>query len=233
MNNIEGNYNNLFNYKIIFSGKRKMTIAFKVIDNVLNIISPKKVPLDFLISLIEKRKNWTIERINRKKDQRNFIQDNKILFLGNEVELKIQENKLLKNGGYCDFINNKLIVNISKNWDENLLKNILVNWYKQECEKIMNDRVLFFANKYNLNYGKINIKEQKSVWGTCNAKNDLTFNWKIMFFKKDVIDYLVVHELVHTIHKNHSVKYWKKVESILPNYKELNEDLKKLNIKVI
>ena len=223
---MEGNYNNLFDYKIVYSKKRKRTIGFKIKDGVLLFTSPQNVAKDFLMSLIDKRKHWTIERIQKRKEKRDFISDNKILFLGNEIELIIKENSLLKSGGYCELLNNKLIVNISKNWTKELLEDIIKNWYRNECKNFIKERVLYYSTKYNLIYGKITIKEQKTVWGTCNSKNDLTFNWKIMMFEPDTVDYLVVHELVHTIHKNHSMEYWKKVKSILPNYKKLNDNLK-------
>ena len=222
---MEGNYNNLFNYKIAYSKKRKKTIGFKIKDGVLLITSPQRVSKSFLIELIEKRKYWAIERIEKNK-KKNLINDDKILFLGKEINVNVEQNGLLKNGGYCELKDNNLFVNISKDYTDTLLENVIKNWYKEKCLQFVKDRVLFFANKHNLSYGKITIKEQKTVWGTCNFKNDLTFNLKLMAFRPEVIDYLVVHELSHTIHKNHSKEYWKMVESILPNYKELNNELK-------
>jgi len=228
---MEGNFNNLFNYKIVYSKNRRMTVGFKVDDNTLIVISPKCVSKEFLMQLIDKRKYWAIERIEKRKNKRNFINNNRILFLGDELELVIKENNLLKNGGYCENLSNdKLLVNISKNYSDDLLMDIVKKWYIDRCQKLMEERTSYYSKKYNMNYGKISIKEQKTVWGTCNFKNNLTFNWKIMMFEPDVVDYLVVHELVHTLHKNHSAEYWKKVESILPNYKMLNNLLKNHNV---
>lgn len=223
---MEGNYNNLFNYKITYSKKRKKTIGFKVENNILNIISPLKVSKKFLLSFLEKKKDWVLNIIKKNKQKRELIKDNKILFLGQDIEIKIIESPLLLNGGFCELKNNELVINISKNWQNELLKNIIINWYKKESYNIILQRVDFYAKKFNFQYGTITIREQKTVWGSCNAKNNLSFNWKAIFFANDVIDYLVVHELVHTIHKNHSKKYWKAVENILPNYKELNKKLK-------
>lgn len=222
---MEGNYQNLFNYKIDYSKKRKRTVAFKVEDGILHVISPIKVSISFLMGLIEKRKFWTLERLNKKK-KRPLIENNRILFLGNEIELNINENKLLKDGGYCDFNNNQLTVNISQNWNKSILEEIIKSWYINECLNLITQRVKFYAETYNFHYGKIAIREQKTVWGTCNCQNNLSFNWKIITFNQNVIDYLVVHELVHTIHKNHSREYWQTVEKIIPDYRELNRQLK-------
>ena len=223
---MENNYANLFKYKITYSKNRKKTIAFKVRDDVLNIISPKGISENFLMKLIEKRKFWTIERINAKKERRKLIENNKILLLGKELDIDIKENLLLKNGGFCEYSNDKLIVNISKSYSEEILENIIKSWYKTKCLSLIKERVEFYSNAYNFKYNKITIKEQKTVWGTCNSNNDLTFNWKVIFFDINVVDYLVIHELTHTIYKNHSKDYWEKVKSIIPNYKELNGKLK-------
>lgn len=223
---MEGNYNNLFNYKITYSKKRKKTIGFRVEENTLNIISPPRISKSFLLSFLEKKKDWVLNRIRKLKTKKELINDNKILFLGKTVEIKIVESPLLINGGFCELIDNKLIANISKNWENELLKNIIIEWYKKESYNIIFERVGFYARNFNFQYGTITIREQKTVWGSCNAKNNLSFNWKVVLFDVDIIDYLVVHELVHTIHKNHSKKYWKAVENIIPNYKELDRKLK-------
>lgn len=223
---MEGNYNNLFNYKITYSKNRKRTIGFRITGDTLTIMSPLRVSQKFLLGLIEKRKQWTIERLEKRKARRQLIQNNKILFLGKEIELIVNDSELLKDGGFCELNNDKLLINIAKNWTNKLLQEIIEEWYKKECLKVLTNRVQYFAKQYNFNYGTVAIREQKTVWGTCNYKNDLSFNWKAIFFEEAVIDYLVVHELSHTIHKNHSKDFWKKVESILYNYKELNKKLK-------
>lgn len=225
---MEENFNGLFNYKIIYSKNRRKTIGFKVTNNTLIIKTPKNISKDFLLNLIEKRKNWTIERINIKNNKKELIDNNKILFMGKEIEISINKNSLLNNGGYCEFSSDKLLVYISSNYNEEMLNHIIKKWYKDQCSKTMSERVKEFSIKYNLMYKTITIKEQKTVWGTCNINNDLTFNWKIMFFDLEVIDYLIVHELVHTIHKNHSKNYWDAVERIIPNHKELRNRLKKV-----
>lgn len=227
---MEGNYNNLFNYKILYSNKRKRTIGYKIVDNTMVITSPYGVKSNFLMNLIERKKYWAIERIEKNKKKKDYINQNSIIFLGNEIQINIKESELLFNGGYCELNDNILNITISKNYTQDILRNTIKNWYKKQCLNIIIERVKFYSEKYNLKYSKITIKEQKTVWGTCNYKNDLTFNFKILMFNLNVIDYLVVHELSHTIYRNHSQQYWNMVEKILPNYKELDSMLKNYKI---
>ena len=222
---IKGNYNNLLNYKIVYSNTRKKTLLFKIQDNTLLIYAPKKVSNDFIMTLIRKRLGWALNKI-QKENNSALIQDNIIKFLGNKINLEIYYSNLLsKNGGYCELKDNILHTHISIN-NKDSLNDVIIDWYKKEAKRILIDRVKYYAENYNLKYNKITIKKKKTVWGTCNSKNDLTFNWKIIMFNLDIVDYIVVHELSHSIHKNHSKSFWNLVESILPNYKELRKKLK-------
>ena len=104
---------------------------------------------------------------------------------------------------------------------------------KAEIEKLKNDakiyipqRVDFFADIMNLSYGKITIRLQKTRWGSCSSKGNLNFNCLLMMMPKEVIDYVVVHELCHLKEMNHSKNFWKCVEDVLPDYKERRKYLK-------
>lgn len=67
---------------------------------------------------------------------------------------------------------------------------------------------------------RICIKDQKSRWGSCSSKRNLNFNWRIIMAPPEVADYVVVHEMCHLRHLNHSPEFWKEVAGILPDYKE-------------
>lgn len=99
--------------------------------------------------------------------------------------------------------------------------------YKQKARKFLIERVEYYSNRYKFKYKKIRLSSARYRWGSCSAKNNLNFNWKIIFAPKNVIDYLVVHELVHTKHKNHQKVFWKSVEAIYPEFRESRKWLKK------
>lgn len=93
-------------------------------------------------------------------------------------------------------------------------------WYRGQAREVLNERVNLYASHYDFRYEKIRITSARSRWGSCSANGSLNFSWRLMMTPLETIDYVVVHELVHTIIHNHSKRFWKKVERILPNYKE-------------
>lgn len=86
-------------------------------------------------------------------------------------------------------------------------------------------RVEFFNSLYNFRYEKISIRNQTSLWGSCTRAGNLQFNFKLSYLPQPTIDYVVVHELCHLKEHNHGVRFWKLVESTIPDYKAIRRSL--------
>lgn len=87
-------------------------------------------------------------------------------------------------------------------------------------------KVQEYAAILGVSYGRITIRNQKSRWGSCSAKGNLNFNCLLVKVPEDVRDYVIVHELCHRMEMNHSKKFWKLVENVLPDYRERRKWLK-------
>jgi predicted metal-dependent hydrolase len=98
--------------------------------------------------------------------------------------------------------------------------------YKEHAYNIALDRIKHFNKVYKFKFNKINIKNQKTRWGSCSRKGNLNFNYKIAILPTYVSDYVIVHELCHLGEFNHSQKFWRLVEKGIPNYLEIRNILK-------
>lgn len=87
-------------------------------------------------------------------------------------------------------------------------------------------RVAYYAQKMQVTYGRITIRNQKTRWGSCSRKGNLNFNCLLMLTPPEVVDYVVVHELCHRKEMNHSARFWAEVEKVLPDYRMHREWLK-------
>ena len=97
---------------------------------------------------------------------------------------------------------------------------------EEELDKLYDDakedipkRVRYYARLMKVDYGRITIRCQKTRWGSCSSKGNLNFNCLLVLAPSDIIDYVVIHELAHRKCMNHSVDFWKTVESVMPDYK--------------
>ena len=90
----------------------------------------------------------------------------------------------------------------------------------QKAMEVLPERTAYFSKKIGVSYGGITIRNQKTRWGSCSSKGNLNFNCLLMLTPPEIQDYVVVHELCHRKEMNHSDRFWKEVEKILPDYKE-------------
>ena len=110
---------------------------------------------------------------------------------------------------------------------QNTLKEAYFKAIKIEAKNYLPQRLEFLAKKYNFKYGSVALRNQKTRFGSCSFQNNINLNINLMKYDFDVIDYVLIHELVHTRIKNHSEKFWNEVEKYCPNYKDLRKKLKK------
>ncbi|WP_333791945.1 SprT family zinc-dependent metalloprotease [Muricomes intestini] len=87
-------------------------------------------------------------------------------------------------------------------------------------------RVQYYGKIMGVTWGRITIRNQKTRWGSCSAKGNLNFNYQLFYLQPELLDYVVVHELAHRRHMNHSPEFWREVECYYPNYKECRKRLK-------
>ncbi len=126
-------------------------------------------------------------------------------------------------------------VNKNKKWIEKrikIYKNRKTFWEKEikslkiKAKKYIPNRVEEIARDFWLRYNKIKITSAKTRWGSCTSKRNLNFTYRLILTPKDVIDYVIIHELAHLKHMNHSESFWKKVWEMMPNYKKYEKWLK-------
>ncbi len=101
------------------------------------------------------------------------------------------------------------------------------HWYRTQAKQILTERVRLYAGQYGFQYRKIGITSARTRWGSCSADGSLNFSWRLVMAPAEVVDYVVVHELAHTVFHNHSRRFWKRVEKIMPDYKERRKWLRK------
>ena len=109
--------------------------------------------------------------------------------------------------------------------EEEELNKRLKKFYISSCKKIVGERIKIYQQQLRVKPKNIEVVESNKQWGSCNSKKEITFNYRLIMAPVEIIDYVVVHELCHLFHMNHDRSFWRRVGSVLPDYKKRQEFL--------
>ena len=210
---------NMLPDQIIKSNRKTLSISIN--ENAELIVrAPNRISDQKIQDFINEKENWITKNqsVIKARAEDTAKDKNMLLYLGTLFPLKTDNDakKISFNGEeFLAGLQNKEKTNKS-----------LKTWYKNKFKEVAVPRLFYFAEKHNLQVNQVRIKEQKTLWGSCSSRNNINLNFLLIMAPLKVIDYVIIHELAHTIHKNHSVNFWNAVEEIMPNYKEAKRWLK-------
>ena len=189
-------------YQLVKSNKKNLSLQIK--DGCLIARSPIRMSVKNIEDFINKKQNWITKHLIPAPKQ-EFNNGDDFFYLGQKYPLIWQDCDLYFDG---------------KNFIGNGDKNSFIEFYKTEFKKIILQRLPLLAKQHNFKYNQVRVKTQKTRWGSCSAKNNLNFNGLLAGAPLQTIDSVIIHELCHTIHKNHGADFWNLVYEIMPDYKK-------------
>ena len=220
-----------FDYKVIKTERRK-TASISVKDSIVLVTVSRTLSKDKVHEIVRKKKKWIQDKLNYYAQTQNlsktkeYVSGEGFAYLGRNYRLKVLNGKLKE----VQFKNGKLVVHIPKEYSkrkkENTVKKFLEEWYQERALVKLQEKTKRLARKVGVEPKLVTIKSYKGRWGSCNSKQELFFNWNIIIAPNQIVDYVVVHELVHIIHHDHGKAYWKRLKSVCPDYEECKEWLK-------
>ena len=202
--------------------KPKLKHSYISVNHDLKVIlKTPKVSKFFIESLLLDKEQWIrkqLLKLSLNPQQRVNLED-EILLFGEIFSIDIEDAKYLR--AKLNRLRKYSRVNILKCYDD---------FYKQFSLEYLIPRVEYFANKMDLKFSAIKFRKMKSRWGSCSNKRVITFNSELVKVKKELIDYVIVHELAHLIHMNHSKNFHSVVENYLPSSRVLRKELKDISL---
>ena len=100
------------------------------------------------------------------------------------------------------------------------LRTVLKDWFIREAETLLTNRTQHFADCLGVEPSKIQLRQYRAMWGRCNSRHEIAYDWRIIMAPDSVVDYLVIHELCHLAHFDHSPHFWRLVRSLQPTYQK-------------
>jgi predicted metal-dependent hydrolase len=200
----------------ILQKKEVKHARIRVSENLsVRVLVPESFSNSDIQSLIRKKKKW--------------IDKNLIAFSKRKDTIKLHYNQLLLFGNRYNYfftthLHNKIVINHSSKTIQSktdlLDKSEQLKWYKRFAKQYITERLVELAKKHRFRFNKVFIRDQRTKWGNCSTEKNLSFNWRLIKTPQFVIDYLIIHELVHTRTMNHHQKFWTELKSLYPECRE-------------
>ncbi len=225
MNVIQGNG---FVADIIRSSRRK-TAAIKIRHGKVSVIVPDGLSMATIESLLANKNRWIKEKLVIQNEiiaikPKEFVSGEVFTYLGKNHALKIES------GLYpaIKLHQGELVVSVRNKTADNSLsiRPMLLKWYKQQAKSKLIEKTGHYAKIIGVKPSSVTIKSFKSRWGSCTITGSIYYNWKLVIAPERIIDYVVIHELCHILHHNHSPAFWQAVARYCHDYTECRTWLK-------
>ena len=214
-------------FLLIRSKRRTMTITIDEKAQI-KVSVPFHLPTPRINQFIKEKAAWILRKVEEIKkrladlEQKAFVHNQEFLFLGRKYKLDIIEDHVSPStihfNGQTWLI--KIASSLNTHQKEVVIKKKLMNWYRNQAKEILGGRLLHFARLMQVEPQKISIRTQRRIWGSCHPhKQAIYLNWQIVMAPLEVIDYVIVHELAHLTHANHSKRFWQRVQKFMPDFK--------------
>ncbi len=196
-------------------------------DGSVEVRGPRLMPDSFVREFVLSKAEWIIQKRQEvaehqsKKRTHTYQSGDVFLYLGEEYVLSIQ----VAGRRRVELTGDKLVV-YTTSFEPEAVKKQLQSWYRKEAELLIHQRIEHYAQFIPEEIESVSMENRKNRWGSCSSKGELTFNWRLSMAPMDVVDYVVVHEMCHLKHMDHSPNFWKAVGKVLPDYKKRIEWLK-------
>lgn len=202
-----------FAIKVIKSATAKrLTLRIDAKNRIPVLTLPKRCSSSKALDFVESHRDWINNNLARLPISKSFAVDNIVSIIGQNYTIVHQPQS--RRGVYLQ--EDKLMVSGQLEFMHRRVRDFLK---KTALDELYN-RSMAYAQKLNCTLNNVCIKDTKSRWGSCSSNHNINYNWRVIMAPEFVIEYLVIHEVAHLLHQDHSSDFWQCVAELCPDYKE-------------
>jgi len=211
------------------SGTKSATIVVE--RGHVTVRVPSSVPMSRIEKLVQSRTNWIREKLQVQSQivlpkPKEMVTGESFSYLGKNYRLKLTQGEnsevKLKNG-YLTLQCEKNMTTVQR---ENFVRHSLQAWYQSRALGKLKEKVSRYEKVLGVKSKSVSVYDFKTRWGSCSVSGDIRFNWRIIMAPNAIVDYVVVHELSHLVHHDHSDKFWRTIASVIFDYADRKQWLK-------
>ena len=222
----------MIDYRVIRRPNRKTASLQVSPSNQVSIIVPPDLPDDRIAAIVKSKTRLILSKIAFNNEvkypvrPREFVSGESFAYLGRHYRLKVDPGvaRTELRGGYLQVT----VPNHGRADEAALVRLLLREWFMERARLKLNERVKRLARRLAVDCGRVTVKDLRSRWGSCAHDGGLVFNWRIVMAPLRLIDYVILHELCHLTHHDHSPEFWQLLERRLPDALALKEELRRV-----
>lgn len=200
---------------VVITRELRRTLSIKISSKAEIIIkAPFFVSKGYIDNFLKEKEEWIVKSLEKVEKRivknKQYQEEEEFLHLGKMYKLHFGNFKEIS-------ITNVLQFPLALKFRA---KKELTNWYIKQAKELITKRVNYHSKKMEKNFTSIMFSDTSSKWGTCFADNRLQFNWRLIMAPILVLDYVVIHELTHTVEKNHGPIFWRNIRLFTPAYRQ-------------
>ena len=222
-------------YSLKRSNRKFMGIAIER-DGVIIVTAPRQAKFDDIEKFVSEKRIWIYQKLakkktlNREKPRREFVNGQGFLYLGKSYRLKLIDNGKMKSARSPN-------VTVLRLWhgyfelaesEKANARNHFISWYRKQIKEQLKARIPRYDKRIGVTVKDTRILDLGHRWASCGRNGVINFNWRSVMAPVWVLDYILVHEMVHLIERGHTDRFWRLVSRVIPDYEEhalwLNEN---------
>jgi len=203
--------------RLIRSKRRSVSLEVGP-DAGLVIRAPRRMPFYLIERFVSEKQPWIEEKqrlaLVRRPSPKQFVNGERFLYLGEAYPLRIVEDTAAaltfeRDPGEFRLLRSHLFY----------ARQSFIIWYKREAHRLIGESLARYAPLAGSTFASFSITDARKRWGSCTARDNLHFSWRLAMTPREVIDYVVVHELAHIEERNHGKGFWNNVSALFPAYR--------------
>ena len=201
---------------------RKKTADIRLDEGAVSVVVPRDLPVERIDALLKEKRQWiknklALHRQAQPVSEKSFVSGEAFPYLGRNYRLKVYDGAFTPvklSGGY-------LHASVpGGSHSPHMVRNAVIRWYKAKAESRFSEKVARLAPQVGVAPSSVGVRSYSSRWGSCTAKGDVVLNWRVVMAPNPVCEYVVLHELCHLLHYDHSDAFWSTLARHDPHWRE-------------
>jgi predicted metal-dependent hydrolase len=219
------------------TGVRRMSVSVRPLE-AIRVTVPYSLGFDAALKFLDEKDAWIrkqLEKIALVEKSRTVFTENTV-FTTRDHRLVFSRTSNREPSGRIDHNSIRVYVpnaaDIKDELIQKFIRRLIEEAWRLEAGNYLPARLRYLSGQHGFQYNRVSVRNNRSRWGSCSAKNNINLNLHLMRLPDELIDYVLLHELVHTRYKNHSNKFWEALERCMDNARLMDRELKKYRTEI-